>query len=123
MADDVTMTVVEATKAGIDVGEHEKAVAGNAADDAYFIMPNDGKTILACVCVTGPAEIVFTAVKDKYGRTETLAITPGTDKTTIIGPFMPELWNDETGCLKFQAGAGTGVVTDKYLAVRVAKPR
>lgn len=119
---DQTFVITEAVKAGIlDVGGHANALAGNAAGTDFFIMPNDGKTVLACVCDATPKAITFTAVPDKYGRTETLEVTPGASKTSIIGPFMPELWNDSSGCLKFKPADG-GLATDIYLAVRVAKP-
>lgn len=118
-----TFTVTEAIKAGIlDVAGHANKVLGNEADGGYFFMPNDGKTVLVCVCGAGPAQLVFTAIADKYGRTESLTPTPGTSKTSIIGPFLPELWNQSDGTIKFQAGGGTGVVTDIYLAVRVGRP-
>jgi len=119
------MTVVPAVKAGIlDAGDHASALAGNAASTDHFFMPNDGKTVLVCVCGVTPKAMTFTAVLDKYGRTETLAVTPGASKTSIIGPFLPEIWNQSTvypGAIKFQAADG-GLATDKYLAVRVSNP-
>ena len=122
---DKLMTVVPAVKAGIlDVGANADALGGDAAGTDYFFMPNDGKTVLVCVCGVTPKQITFTAVKDKYGRTETLAVTPGASETGIIGPFLPELWNQSTvypGAVKFQPAEG-GQATDKYLAVRVSNP-
>ena len=119
------MTVVPAVKAGIlDAGGHASALAGNAAGADYFFMPNDGRTVLVCVCGATPKAITFTAVVDKYGRTEELIVTPGASKTSIIGPFLPEIWNQSTvypGAVKFQPADG-GQDTDKYLAVRVANP-
>lgn len=119
---DKVFDITEAVKAGIlDVGGHANVLEGNAAGTDFFVMPNDGKTVLVCVCGESPKVITFTAVPDKYGRTETLTVTPGTSKTSVIGPFMPELWNDSSGCLKFKPADG-GLVTDLYLAVRVGKP-
>lgn len=127
---DKVFDITEAVKAGIlDVGGHANVLEGNAAGTDFFVMPNDGKTVLVCVCGATPKAITFTAVPDKYGRTETLIVSPGDSKTSIIGPFMPELWNTSVtiativyhGVLKFKPADG-GLVTDLYLAVRVAKP-
>lgn len=127
---DQIMTVVDAVKAGIlDVGGDDAVKLGNAASTDFFVMPNDGETVLVCVCGTAPKAITFSAVADKYGRTETLVVTPGASKTSIIGPFLPELWNTSVtiatvvyhGVLKFKPADG-GLETDLYLAVRVAEP-
>ena len=119
---DQTLVITEAVKAGIlNVAGHANAKAGNAAGSDYFYMPNDGETVLVCVCGAAAKQLTFTAVLDKYGRTETLTPTPGSSLTSIIGPFLPEIWNQSNGAIKFQPAAG-GLVTDLYLAVRVAKP-
>jgi hypothetical protein len=113
------MTVVQATKAGpLDVGAHANVVAGNAAATDYFYMPNDGKTVLVCVCGAAAKQLTFTAVACEHGRTETHTPTPTSSGTTVLGPFPPALWNQSNGCVKFQPAAG-GLATDKYLAVRV----
>jgi hypothetical protein len=119
---DQTFVVTESVKAGLlDVGGHANVKAGNAAGTDYFRMPNDGKTVLVCVCGAAAKQLTFTAVNDAYGRTETLTPTPGSSKTSVIGPFLPELWNQSDGCVIFKPAAG-GLVTDLYLAVRVSRP-
>lgn len=116
---DQTMTVVVADKNGpLDCGAHASSKAGNAASTDYFYMPNDGKTVLCCVCGALAKQLTIDAINDKFGRTETLAPTPTSSGTTILGPFPPELWNQSNGCLRFKPAAG-GLATDKYLAVRI----
>jgi len=120
---DVTFTVVDSIKAGIlDVEAHAEKELGNAADGGHFYMPNDGKTVLVCVCQAASKQLAFTAVADRYGRTESLTPTPGASLTSIIGPFLPELWNRADHTIEFDAGGGTGSATDIYLALRVGKP-
>lgn len=119
---DQTMVLTEGIKAGIlDVTVHANAKLGNSAATDYFYMPNDGKVVLVCVVGAAAKAITFTPVLDKFGRTETLVVTPTASKTSVIGPFLPELWNQVNGCVKFQPAAG-GLVTDIYLAVRVGNP-
>ena len=117
MADQV-MVVANAIKTGILDATAAPALAGTAAAGDQFLMPNDGKTVLVCVCAAAPAAIAFTPVANQWGRTETLSVTPGTNKTSIIGPFPPHLWNNTDGQLEFDP-AGNGVATDYYLALRV----
>ena len=119
---DQTMTVTAVAKAGIlDVEGDANKVLGNAAGSDFFLFANDGRTVLVCVCGASAKVITFTAIDDKFGRTETLAPAPGSSKTSIIGPFLPELWNDSSGLIKFKPAAG-GLATDIYLAVKVANP-
>ena len=122
MADQI-MTVVDLTKAGVpSISAHANAKAGNAAGTDYFYFPNDGKTILVAVVGATPKQITFTPVADRFGRTETLAPTPTASSTAPYGPFDPELWNNTNGMVKFQPAAG-GLVTDIYIACRVANPK
>ena len=119
---DQTFTVTEGIKAGIlDVSAHANKILGNAAGSDFFLMPNDGKTVLVCAVAASAKLITFTAINDKYGRTETLTVQPVDSKTSIIGPFLPELWNASDGTLKFKPAAG-GLATEIYLAMRVGKP-
>lgn len=121
MADQI-MTLIEGVKAGIaDISVHANAKAGNAAGVDYFYFPNDGKVVLVAAVGAAPKQITFTPVVDRFGRTETLAPTPTASKTSVYGPFNPELWNDANGRVKFQAAAG-GLVTDIYAALHVAQP-
>lgn len=120
MADQV-MTVVNAVKAGIlDVAGNAAAKVGTAAGGDQFLFPNDGQTVLAVVGGAAPSAITFTAVVNQYGRTETLVMTPGTNKTSIIGPFKPHLFNNSSGQVEFDP-AGGGQADDYYLAIRVSR--
>jgi len=118
---DQTLTVVNAVKTGIlDVAGNASAKAGNAAGNDQFLMPNDGQTVLVVVGGAAPSAITFTPVANKYGRTETLVVTPGTSKTSVIGPFKPHLFNNSSGQVEFDP-AGGGSADDFYLAVRISK--
>lgn len=119
MADQI-MKVVDGLKTGIlDVTAHANALIGTAAGTDDFLMPNDGKTVLVVVCTAGASSaITFTAVANKWGRTETLVVTPTVSKTSVIGPFPPRLWNNSDGQVEFDP-AGGGTATDYYLALRV----
>lgn len=119
---DQTFVITECIKAGLlDLTAHANKLAGNAAGADWWYMPNDGKTILAVVAGAAVKTISVTPVVDKYGRTETLTLSPTASKTSLFGPFLPELWNDSAGRLKFKPNAG-GDVGDIYLAVRVSQP-
>ena len=117
---DQTFTVVEGVKAGIlDIAGHASALAGSAAGGSNFLMPNDGKTVLLIDGTTGDT-FTFTAVADKYGRTETLAPVVGAGDYACIGPFLPELWNNAAGQVTMVPTAGNA--GDKLLAVRIGTP-
>lgn len=119
---DQTMTVVQGVKAGVLACEsHASKLAGTAAGSDDFIMPNDGKTVLVVVAGASVKTISVTAISDKYGRTETLTLSPTASKTNIFGPFLPELWNNSSGQLIF-APADGGDAGDAYLAVRISNP-
>jgi len=119
---DITMTVVNCVKAGIlDVDSHASAVAGNAAGGSDFLFPNDGKTVLVIDAGAGDT-FTFTARTDKFGRTETLAVVVagGGGEIALLGPFLPELWNDPAGMVHFVPTVGNAA--DILLAVRVSNP-
>ena len=119
---DITLVITEGVKAGIvDVAAATRKVLGDSAGSDAFYMPNDGKVVLLCVVGAAPKAITFTAVTDKFGRTETLVVTPTASKSSIIGPFNPDIWNQANGCVKFQPAAG-GLSTDIYLALRAGTP-
>ena len=120
---DITMTVTQAIKAGIlDVTAHANAKVGNAAGTDYFYFPNDGKTVLVVVGGAGAKAITFYPIGDKFGRTESLTVSVTASKTSVIGPFLPDIWNQGgNGFIKFQPAAG-GLITDYYLALRVSNP-
>ncbi len=121
---DITFVVTEGVKAGLtSLKTQTNKQLGNAAGTDDFLMPNDGKTVLAMVVGAAAKAITFVQVKDKYGRTETVSLTftPTASKSCTVGPWKPELWNQPGGFLKFKP-AGGGDVGDYYLAVRVGKP-
>jgi hypothetical protein len=118
------LTVQVAVKAGI-LDLIAGATAGNAigtdGDVGKGKFANDGKTVLvASIGGAGSETITFTAVADKYGRTEALAPEVATGKIAVIGPFMPELWNQTGGMIYFELT--TKDAADKFTAVRVANP-
>ena len=117
---DITMTVVEAVKAGIlDFTAHADAELGNAAGGDYFRIPNDGKVVLLVYGATGDT-FTFTPVLDKFGRTETLAPVVAVGDFACLGPWNPDLWNQADGAVIFKPTVGNAA--DILLAVRVGTP-
>ncbi len=117
---DQTMVVTPAVKAGLlDLALNANALAGNAAAGDDFLLPNDGKSFLYVDGITGDT-FTFTAVNDKFGRTETLAPVVAIGKNAIIGPFNPELWNNSDGQIVMKPTAGNA--GDFLLWVQVANP-
>lgn len=118
---DQTFTVTEGIKAGIlDILLNANTKAGNAAGTDNFYIPNDGKVVLFVTSTAATSAINFTPVLDKFGRTETLQVSPTTLRLCVIGPFNPEIWNQSNGCVAFKPAAG--VATDHYTAVRIGTP-
>ena len=117
---DQTLTVTQAVKTGVlNVNGHANMKASNAAAADYFYFANDGKVVLVVVCTAASSKaLTFTPVLNKYGRTETLAVTPTISATSVIGPFPPHLFNQADGRVKFQP-ATSGSATDLLLALRV----
>ena len=119
---EVTMTVVDAVKAGIlDVEGNASVENGDAAAASNWFMANDGRTVLVFHAdAAGGDTITFAAVADKFGRTETLAPVVSAGKVAILGPFNPELWNNSDGEIVFALTSRNAA--DQLLAVRVANP-
>jgi len=114
-----TFTVVDGSKSGVlAISAHASELAGNAAGADFFYIPNDGRTVLVCVCGAAAKQLTFTAVSNQYGRTESLTPTPTSSDTSVIGPFKPHLFNNSSGNVAFKPAAG-GLATDHYLALRV----
>lgn len=63
--------------------------------------------------------LAFVAVRDRYGRTETLAPVVGAEQSLSVGPLLGILFND-AGYVKFKPDT-TGL-TVRYTAVKVADP-
>jgi len=116
------MTVVEGTKAGmLDLAGNGSTLPGNTlAGVGYFQIPNDGKTVVAIYAGTGDTW-TFVPVVDKYGRTEVLTCIVAALDIAVLGPWLPELWNDANGYINFAPAAG-GNVADLLLAMRFANP-
>ncbi len=117
-----TMVVVPAVKAGIvDIAGNGDALAGDASGGDNWQLPNDGKTVLLVVAGAAAGDtFTFTAVPNRFGRTETLAPVVAAGNSAIIGPFAPELWNNEAGQIIMVPAVGKA--TDTLLWVRVADP-
>jgi len=117
------MTVVEGTKAGmLDLAGNGATLPGNTlAGVGYFQVPNDGKTVVILFMGAGAETYTFLPVLDKYGRTEALAPNPLVGDIAVLGPWLPELWNDANGYVNFQPAAG-GAAADLLLAMRFSKP-
>ena len=113
---DQTMIVVTGVKAGVRVDNHANVLHGNAAGADYFLMPNNGKTVLLVDSATGDT-YTFTAIACSHGRTETLAVVVAASCSEAIGPFDPSMWNDANGCVKFKPTVGQ--VLDHLLAVSI----
>ena len=117
---DQTFTVVEGVKAGLlDITAVTGHLHGNAAGGDDFYIPNDGKVVLVIDGTTGDT-FTFTPVLDKFGRTETLAPVVAAGKLAVLGPWLPDIWNQSNGCVKFVPTAGNA--GDTLLAVRVGTP-
>jgi hypothetical protein len=117
---DVIMSVRAVTKVGVtDLDSDAYCVTGAVAAGSDYLFPNDGKTVLIFDGVTGTT-LTFTARADKYGRTETRTFAVAGSAWGIIGPFLPELWNDSSGYVHFVPTASNA--GDLFLAVRVANP-
>ncbi len=116
-----TMVVVPAVKAGIlDIGGDGSALAGNAGAGSNWQLPNDGKTVLLIEGGATGDTFTFTAVANRFGRTETLALAVAVNKNAIIGPFDPELWNNEAGQIIMVPTVGRA--DDTLLWVKVDNP-
>lgn len=72
----------------------------------------------------------FVEVRDRFGRLEVLAPKLGAKQALIVGPLLPELFNDTAGFVRFKPiliappldpAAATGVEYT-YVAIQVANP-
>lgn len=114
-----TFTVIDTSKSGVlDISNHASKKLGNSAGSDYFIIPNDGKTVLVCVCGVSAKQLTFDVTTNQWGRTETLTPTPTSSGESIFGPWPPHLFNNTSGQVKFKP-ASSGQAGDIYLAVRV----
>lgn len=116
------LTVLAADKAGDEL--IALMVAANTQGADGFEFANDGKTILLVLdqLAAGAGDtITFIAIADEDGRVETtLTRTVTLKKIYAYGPFLPEIWNQSDGKVKFKFT--TGAATTTLVAIRVDNP-
>ena len=119
---DTTLVVTDLDREGIvDIETGNGKATSTAGAGFYYSFANDGKVVLIVTQLAAGADTyTFTAIADKYGRTESLAPVAVVSTTAVIGPFLPDLWNDAAGKMKFTVGAGQA--TNFVHAVRIANP-
>ena len=116
------LTVLGADKAGDELIALMVGASTQAADGFEF--DNDGRTMLLVLdeLATGAGDtITFEAILDRYGRAEdVLTRTVTAKKMFAYGPFLPEIWNQTDGKVKFKFT--TAAATTQLVAIRVADP-
>ena len=116
------LTVLGAAKAGDEL--IAKMVGADTQSSNGFEFVNDGRTMLLVLdeLATGAGvTITFEAILDRYGRAEdVLTRTVTAQKMFAYGPFLPEIWNQTDGKLKFKFT--TASIKTKLVAIRVANP-
>ena len=116
------LTVLNSAKAGSELIALMAAANTQGADGFMFV--NDGKTILIVldVLATGAGDIItFIAINDPAGRAETtLTRTVTAKKIFSYGPFLPDIWNQSDGKVKFKFTTGAAGTT--LIAIRVQNP-
>jgi len=90
-----------------------------------FEFANDGKTVILVLdqLAAGAGDtITFECVADKYGRVESpLTRTVTAKKIYSYGPFMPEIWNQTGGLVKFKFT--TADAKTQLMAISVKNPQ
>lgn len=116
------LTVLESDKTGDEL--LALMVGADTQDTDGFEFDNDGKTILIVLddLATGAGDtITFEAIADKYGRLEdVLDRTIAAQKMYVYGPFLPDIWNQSDGKVKFKFT--TAAATTTLVAIKVANP-
>lgn len=69
---------------------------------------------------TDTSTLAFVEVPDRFGRLEVLNPTLGAEQALIVGPLLPELFNDSDGFARFKPSS-TGV-DYTYVAIQVTDP-
>ena len=65
----------------------------------------------------------FVDVRDRFGRFETLAPIVEAERSLIVGPLLPSLFNDSGGYTRFLPNAHPAAPTTLfYSAIRVGNP-
>ena len=116
------LTVLAADKAGDELIALMVGANTQTADGFEFV--NDGRTMLLVLdeLALGAGDtITLEAILDRYGRAEdVLTRTVTAKKMYAYGPFLPEIWNQTDGKVKFKFT--TGAATTTLIAIRVADP-
>lgn len=89
---------------------------GDATNNHDFI--NNGSTLL--VVKNGGASSINVTLRfatDKFGRTGTRVVSVAATEEKILGPFLPELYNQD-GKLQFDLSAATSVTVAAVSAQR-----
>lgn len=114
------LTVVNVDKDGV-LDLDASMVAANTQDADGFEFDNDGNTIIIIVDTDAGDTFTLEDIADRYGRTETtLTRAVAAADKAIIGPFLPEIWNQTDG--KVKGKFSTAAATTTIVAVRVVKP-
>jgi hypothetical protein len=91
-----------------DAGSVLTRTNGDAANNHDFI--NNGNTVL--IVKNGGGSSINVTVKfgsDKFGRTGTRVVAVAASEEKVIGPFVPELYNQSDGKVQFDLSAATSV--------------
>lgn len=117
------LTVLDSDKDGDEL--IALMVAANTQGTSGFECDNDGKVILIVLdqLAAGAGDtLTLEGNPDKFGRDEAaLARTITAQKIYSIGPFMPEMYNQTGGKLRF--AFTTAAATTSLIAIRVANPK
>ena len=117
-----TLTVLDTDKAGDELITLMVGADTQAGDGFEFV--NDGRTILFVLdeLATGAGDtITFEDVVDSDGRSETTLTRAVTAKKLFFyGPFLPDIWNQAGGLVKFKFT--TAISKTKVIAARISNP-
>jgi len=116
------LTVLAADKAGDELIALMVGANTQTADGFEFV--NDGRTMLLVLdeLALGAGDTITPeAILDRYGRAEdVLTRTVTAKKMYAYGPFLPEIWNQTDGKVKFKFT--TADAKTQLVAIRVADP-
>lgn len=96
-------------------------VGADTQGDDGFEFDNDGNTVLVIVDTDAGDTLTLEDVADRFGRNEAdLARAIAAADKAVIGPFLPEIWNQTDGMVKGKFT--THAATTTIVAVKVVKP-
>ena len=118
------LTVLDADKAGDEL--IALMVQADTQTASGFDFPNDGQTIILVLdeLVGGTGgTITLEAITDPDGRVETtLTRTVTAKKIYPYGPFLPSIWNQTDGRVRFKFTAGANLDKIDVVVIRVSNP-